>query len=108
MFSVTVIESTWPVVLESCSKMAVGEMISLDAVADCQSFAAEMNKVYAFLNENLPKQIFGRSFRREGDKYVEDPTGEYRSMRGMFGAVWYVRKNINQQAPGNKHIAPFD
>ena len=100
-------EQLWPTVVVSMAKMSNEELLNQVEIDACSNFLSEVNSLVHFMNEYLPKQIYGRSFRKEGDKYILDEAGEYRSMRGMWGAVWYVKKDYKYEAGGGKFIGPF-
>ena len=100
-------EQLWPTVLMAIAKMSNGELIDQVEIFACKDFLTEINSLQAFMNEYLPKQIFGRSFRREDNSYILDEDGDYVSFRGMWGAVWYRPKNWTPGTSSGKFIGPF-
>jgi hypothetical protein len=72
----------------------------------CLAVAAECNFIHRALDEELPRNMLGRRYRKEGDKYIRDDNGEYKSMRAMGGGIWYHPVNAPVQK-SKKFIGPF-
>ena len=97
-------ENAWGVVKPALGKLAKDEAVTLQEIFAVEDFLREFNLIYSMCQSAIPKQKWGRRFRKEDGKYIEDENGDYKSMRGMFGQTWYVPIN---PFVTTKHITPF-
>jgi len=72
----------------------------------CYAVGKECKFLDKAINEELPRNVFGRKYRKEGDKYIRDDNGDFISSRGIGGAIWYKLANSPTKT-GKKFIGPF-